>query len=556
MKKLFALICTAVLLVFSMAVLAGAAEYVYYENDFSNPDTLSDFEQYRGEWVVEDGVLKIKGTAGMGFDDQLFLLYTADDAVMNLTDYILEVDVTPNAAAGVLARCDTALATADADDGYCGYKLAFSFATSSSTNATTEGISLARTNTVGSLLSPLRSTSFESQRNYTHHVTMTVEGKNITVVVTDDEGTELWNHTATNDEWAMGTFGLCAVPADMSVSQVNIGILTFDNLKVTAIGEVGTHLANGGALADYVPTVASNPVVVEKVNASEIDFSKTEYVLYETDFSDETVLDDYTVFCGEWVIKDGKLYLASVDEGATFSYIAYTGDETGYVGLASDYIAEVDLCDVMAGAGLLTYLDTGLCANEFYGYMAFASNDATKAALGATDSTGAYANIKVSSSLPTPGNDYHIVVTHLDGNVSFTFTDIETGELVYEYSTTASKWSTGSFGLRMRAVNGSSVNAMTAYFDNLKVTVIGDEAALINSGFAPNSEIVDDTAKEEEPVVTEALETTAETTAEVPETTTADEQGDENGSVAVPVVIAVAVVVVLAAVVVIVKKKK
>ncbi|MBQ8837163.1 MAG: hypothetical protein IJ002_06620 [Clostridia bacterium] len=557
MKKLFALICTAALLVLCMAVSASAAEYVYYENDFSDSATISDFTQYRGEWVVEDGVLKLKSAGGLGLDEQVFLLYTADDAVMNLTDYILEVDVTPNALAGVLARCDLGYAYAEAEDGYCGYQLALNFATNSGNSATTESLTLGRTNTAGVSAGPLGSSSFASKRNYTHHITMTVEGANVTVVVTDPEGVELWNYTAENGEWAMGTFGFSAVPADMSVSMVNIGVLSFDNLKVTAIGAVGDHLANGGALSEYVPSVQSNPIVIEKVNASEIDFSNTEYVLYENDFSDETTLEDFMTVGGEWVVQDGKLYLSSVDEGFVFSYIAYIGDETGYVGLASDYTAEVDLCDVMAGAGLLTYVDPTLCGNEFYGYMSFASNDATKAALGATDATGAYANIKVSGGVLTPGNDYHIVAEHFDGMITFTFTDIESGELVYEYSTTADKWSTGSFGLRMRANNGDSVNAMHAYFDNLKVTVKGEEAALINSGFAPNSEIIDDTV--EEVVTTEAVETTApaeETTAEVADTTEVQAPSEGGSSTTVIIIAAVAVVVILAVVVVIVKGKK
>ena len=558
MKKLFSIMFAVMLLAFCMAVTAGATEYVYYENDFSDPATIGDFTQYRGEWAVEDGVLKLKGTgAGLGYEDQVFMLYTADDSIMNLTDYILEVDVTPNAFAGVLARCDVALAYAEGANGYCGYQMAIDFNTNSS-NVTNESFTLGRVNTAGGWAGSLGATSFKANRNYTHHVKMTVSGSTINTVITDASGAELWNNTVENNEWAMGTFGFTAVPADMSVSMVNVGILSFDNLKVTATGDVGTHLAGGGTLADYTPAVASDPIVVEKVSESDIDFTKTEYVLYENDFSDEATLADFTQVRGEWVVQDGKLYLASTEEGCVFSFIAYTADETGYVGLASDYTVEVDLYDVMAAAGVLTYVDTSLFSgendNSFYGYLSFASNDATKAAIGVSDVTATYANVKVSGGVLTPGNDYHIVVTHLDGKVSFSFTDIATGEVVYEHTTTADKWLNGSFGFRMRAANGDSVNAMVAAFDNLKVTITGDEAALINSGFAPNAEIVYD-AIEETPVETQPAETSAAETAEVT-TVSVDTPDKEGGFPVVPVAIIAVVLVALAVVVVIVKGKK
>ena len=54
MKKL--LLCVSVLLAF-LTVSAFAAETVIYENDFSDPSTLSDFEQYVQEWEIKNGGL-------------------------------------------------------------------------------------------------------------------------------------------------------------------------------------------------------------------------------------------------------------------------------------------------------------------------------------------------------------------------------------------------------------------------------------------------------------------------------------------------------------------
>ncbi len=570
MKKLFAIAIMAAMLVFSFVICANADEYVYYENDFSDAATISDFTQYRGEWAIEDGVLKLKGAGNVGIEDQVYMLFTADDAIMNLTDYIIEVDITPNALAGVLARCDLDLAYAESATGYCGYQAILDYATTTSTGNTTESFSIGSANTAGGWAGSLGASSRPSSRNILHHFKMIVEGSTLTVVVTDEFGMELWNYTAVNDEWAMGTFGFTAIPADMSAAMVNIGMLSFDNLKVTAIGDVGTHLAAGGALADYKPTVVSNPVVVNKVNEEDVDFSKTEYVLYENDFSDAETINDFTQVRGKWVIQDGKLCLESTDEGCVFSFLAYTADETGYVGVASDYTIEVDLIGVQAAAGVLSYVDTDMFSgdtdNTFYGYLSFASNDATKAAIGASDASATYANIKVSGGLLTPGNSYHIVVEHLDGEITFSFTDMATGELVYTHTTPAKEWSTGSFGFRMRANNGGNVNALInpvdgssnpapAGFDNLKVTVTGTEAALINSGFAPNSEIVY-SIKEEEPVVTTEVTETVETQAVSTEEVAGNENETDNGTSVAPIIIAVIAVVVVAAIVVVIVTKK
>ena len=61
MKKILTIVIASILLVCGMAMTVGAAEYVYYENDFSDPKTLSDFTQYRGEWDIIDGQLMLVG---------------------------------------------------------------------------------------------------------------------------------------------------------------------------------------------------------------------------------------------------------------------------------------------------------------------------------------------------------------------------------------------------------------------------------------------------------------------------------------------------------------
>ena len=66
MKKLLAIFAVTAMLALCMALAVGAADFVYYENDFSDPATISDFTQYRGEWAIDGGALKLIGTGKGG----------------------------------------------------------------------------------------------------------------------------------------------------------------------------------------------------------------------------------------------------------------------------------------------------------------------------------------------------------------------------------------------------------------------------------------------------------------------------------------------------------
>ncbi len=114
-------------LIFSMAMIAaaGAAEHVYYENDFSDPSTLDDFTQCRGEWGIVDGQLMLTGVGDLQMSDFCFVLYTKDPAIMNLTDYIVDVDIlNVQTQAGALFRCDITQDIGSTNNAFYGY-LAF-----------------------------------------------------------------------------------------------------------------------------------------------------------------------------------------------------------------------------------------------------------------------------------------------------------------------------------------------------------------------------------------------------------------------------------------------
>ncbi|MBQ9134264.1 MAG: hypothetical protein IJX64_07010 [Clostridia bacterium] len=503
MKKLLTIVIASILLVCGMAMTVGAAEYVYYENDFSDPKTLSDFTQYRGEWDIVDGQLML---VGMGDVDDLskfaFMLYTADPAVMNLTDYIAEVDLTnTQSAAALLSRCDITQAQGETADGWYGY-MAFL-----SNNGTLSAFG--RGNGLGAYAGNLHVSSAVTAPGSNLHLKATYQGTHITYVMSDlNTGSELYTIELDNDEWAYGSFGFRA--AIMQSGLTNLGVLGFDNLKITAIGEVGDWLAAGKSLADYKPSVTSNVIVpkvteaievtvpeVVKVEASKLDVTKTEYVFYENDFSDPATIADFTQYRGDWTIKDGRLYYSAVTTGfeatSNFAFILYSGNHDA--NLLQNYTLEVDVYNSQTSSGVITHADLSQAdsdtANSFYGYVSFISNDGTKGATGYCDWQGAWGgNLAVGEPLLNPGGNYHIKVECADGMMIYTITAVGSDDVIWTDTQVAAEWPAGSFGFRMRVAMDSLVSLDNTAYDNLKVTVYGEEAVLLNAGYHPNAEIV------------------------------------------------------------------
>ncbi len=567
--SLFILVCAL-----SLASFVGAAEYVYYENDFSDPATLSDFTQYRGEWSIVDGQLTLTGLGEIGMDEQAFMLFTKDAAVINLTDYILEVDMKNiQTQAGPLFRCDIAKVMADKDCGFMGYQAFLSF-------TGTKG-ALGLGNMAGAWGGNLKVSSDITAPGANLHLKVIAEGKNITYIMTDiDAATEIWNVTIENEDWAMGSFGFRAVV--MNNGSTNLGMLGFDNLKITAIGEVGDHLAAGKSLADYVPKVTSaaemplitdpmeitDPEVVE-VSAADLDMTKTEYVFYENDFSDPATLSDFTQYRGAWTIHDGAMYYSALTPGfrdsGNFSWVLYSANTDA--NMLRNYTVDLDIMNSQTSCGILSHADLTQAwsdnASSFFGYTAFISQDGMKGAVGYGNSAGGYGgNLSVSEKLLTPGMNYHIRVVHNDGRYTATITEVGKEDVIWSYEGLDAEWPMGTFGIRSISTKDVLNNLETVGFDNLKVTVYGDEAVLLHAGYHPNAKIIDPNAPSETtaaPAKTEApAETTempAETTA--PVETTATPAPAEEGSAPVGIIVGiVAAVVVLAVIVAIVLKKK
>lgn len=506
MKKILVSVVLCLLLLFGMTVVVGAAEYVYYENDFSNLETLADFTQYCGEWSIVDGQLMLTGLGELDMTDHAFLIYTKDEGANNLTDYIVEYDMLNiQSQAGLLFRCDLTQANSRTENCFYGYMTFVSFAGTSP--------AIGRANGLGDWGGNMYVGEKLFTPGYNLHCKVTVEGTTITYVVTDpNTGGEYLNYSMENNEWAYGSFGFRAVV--MNGSLMNLGLLGFDNLKVTAIGEVGDWLAAGKALKDYVPRVASAQVIpdvtpavevtvpeVVKVEASKLDTTKTEYVFYENDFSDPNTIADFTQYRGKWSIKDGRLYYSETTSGfketTNFSFILYSGNHDA--NLLRNYTLDVDVYNTQTSTGVLTHADLAQATSDndaaFYGFTGFISNNATLGATGYGTWEGKYGtNYSISEALLTPGSNYHLRMVHADGTFTFTITPIGSDEVIWSDTQIDGDWPTGTFGFRLRVALDEKVSVGNTSFDNLKVTVHGDEAVLLNAGYHPNAEVVGELA--------------------------------------------------------------
>ncbi len=542
MKKIRCFVLCAALLVCALALSAFAADYVYYENDFSDVTTLSDFTQYRGKWEIVDGQLTLTGLGDLQMNDQAFLLFTKDAGVANLTDYTLEVDMMNiQSQAGPLFRCDPAKVSGETNNSFYGYQAFISF--------TGERGALGRGNLLGDYAGNIKVSDVILSPGMNIHLRVDAVGKSITYVISDlDTGNELWNYTTENDEWAMGSFGFRACV--MHDGLTNLAMLGFDNLKITAHGEVGDHLAAGKKLADYKPKVQSAailpkvtpaievnvPAVVE-VKVSDLDMSVTDYVFYENDFSDAKTIADFTQYRGDWTIQKGALYYTAQTDGfkepKNFSFILYTANHDA--NLLTDYTVEVDIVNSQTAAGVITHADLAKAnsdgENAFYGYLSFISNDGQKGAVGYGNAEGGWGgNLNVGEATVAVGGTYHMRVEHKEGMLTYTLTNAG-GEVLYSFSTAASDWPCGSFGFRARAMTDTLSNLGTMAFDNLKVTVHGTQAALLAAGHHPNAKIIEDVpGASTDAAATEPADATADMTADTTDAATGDASSDAAGT--------------------------
>ncbi len=198
-----------------------------YENKFEKAADISDFEQFRGTWTVFDGKLYLSAASG----NQSYILYAGKEELMNLTDYVVDVDMyNVQTQGGIIARSDFANVTGDTDDGIMGYQAFVS-------NTGKQG-ALGAGKADGKWLEgniEVSPVCMEPGMNV--HLQFAVQGKTLQYVITDlDTGKVLWQWSEEHDMWSKGTFGFRLRGNQMN-NMSNLNTVAFDNLVVSTIGE-------------------------------------------------------------------------------------------------------------------------------------------------------------------------------------------------------------------------------------------------------------------------------------------------------------------------------
>ena len=236
MKKLTLLICA--LLTFAILCIGTfAAETVIYENDFSDPSTLSDFTQFRHAWEIKDGGLYATSVPLIesANDDSSHIIYNSNE---DLADYIVEVDcMNVQSYTGLLLRTQLSKVShaRNATGGYFAYcgkdanKGAFGHATD---NGKWGGEIVG-----GPVL-------FEKGTNV--HIKAIVKGDFISVEMTNLAINEVFFHynygvgsNANHTIWNEGTVGFRTLTTEAY----------FDNLKITTANEV--EIPDNTPVEDY-----------------------------------------------------------------------------------------------------------------------------------------------------------------------------------------------------------------------------------------------------------------------------------------------------------------
>ena len=460
------LLCIPLLLLLAAVLCLGtfAAEKVLYENDFSNPATLSDFKQYRLRWEIKNGGLCLTDTPTdtmpYGLDGSVYahILYQPKEP---LVDYIVEADyMNLQTAGGVIFRADH-LAADEQADGHYGY-IAF-VGTKGDQGAL--GCSGWSGRYLGNFNVGNATTACAPGANA--HVKVIVKGDRIKVDITNkDTGKSIYSYAytirrAANDaQWMEGTVGFRMLTALDSLGLHSVGKAHFDNLKITTANEV---------TLEELTTVAT---VETAAPIAEIDTSSVKTV-YTNTFDDEIALKDFKQFGSLWGVRDGKLYLASAVR-QSYVHILYSGDEA-LTGLA-DYVMEFDMYNTQsAGGGIfrsdLARADDG--ANGFYGYLAFVSTDGTRIALGYGKPDGNYGgNMKLSGGILQAGSNLHFTVAVKGEYLQCVVTDLDSGKELWRTIDRNVVWEKGTFGFRLLGKRKDGLNNLnTTAFDNLKISV-------------------------------------------------------------------------------------
>ncbi|MBQ6614419.1 MAG: copper amine oxidase N-terminal domain-containing protein [Clostridia bacterium] len=461
MKKFLVMLCVVALL----AIGASAAETVIYQNDFTDPMTIFDFQNFRADWEIRDGALwftdsNIKSDAKAD-DNHSHLIYQADEPLEN---YIIEVDMlNPQSTTSVLVNVQQEKVTAK-NSGFAGYCVAFS--------RTGEQMAIGAADTKGFWKDNLY-TSRERTTLYfgmdLHLIVIVKDGKLGFNAIDKKTGYSVCTYTytigknTTSDPIHMnGTFGFRAMQGHDDDHR-NPGNLHFDNLKVTTANETTVE-----------QIIAMNPA--PKILAKRVDTTGMTLV-YENNFDDDSALNDFKQFYGTWKVKDGQVYLVDV-ETALDALLLYNGDDFKNL---TDYVIEADMLNTQTQGGLIirSQIDeiTGdKNGSDFRGYMGLIGRAGNVAAFAYGNRFGSWGdNFKVSSNgALSAGTNLRMQIAVKGAVATITLTNLDTGKYIWNHTQELSSylWKKGTFGFRLMTKIDSSTgldNVDTVSFDNLKV---------------------------------------------------------------------------------------
>ena len=469
MKKTMLYLCMAVLMAL-LAVSAFGAETVIYENDFSDPSTLSDFEQYRLTWEIRDGGLyvtdEMEESIGKPKLSDCFahIIYQAKEP---LTNYIVEVDYKNIQTAGGVIFNAQQDAVTSAQDGFRGYVAYIGNAG----NIAALGNASDKDSWKGGLGSGGSGFGIGSDV----HIKVTVKDKKINFLLTDlNSGKTLYelNYTigakgSADQGWANGTAGLRIRAAHAGVTSV--GTAYFDNFKITTANEVG------GA-------TPATPAAPAPVTTAGEPFDTSNLVeVYRNEFESDADLADFTQYRGDWMTFGGRLYLTAMQSNFAQAFLLYTGKQE--LTELTDYVIDVDVYNTQTQGGLAgrVQLDKvdGKSDDGIYGYMGYLSFTGKIPVIGYGNAQGKWGgNLEVGPDVIPNGSNIHLQLAFKGDVVQLTVTDLDSGALIWKHAENAGIWDKGTFGFRIYGkIRDGLDNINGVAYDNLVVSTFGEGPA-------------------------------------------------------------------------------
>lgn len=224
-----------------------------YRNTFDDAASLGDFTQYSGAWGVENGKAYVlpNQTAANAY----FVYTGSNDALKNLTDYVVEVDIyNLRQAEGLVARCDLTKCNT-AIQGYMGINANFDTAGTKAFNRVTKTED-------GKSSASLGTSSVICKPGMDVHLTLIMKGTTVQYLVTDiATGKVLCNLTAETNYAPGGSFGLMAYTK--VVNGLDNSDSRFDNLVVKTLP---TNVGTAHTRADYAAVQHGNDTLNLLVN--------------------------------------------------------------------------------------------------------------------------------------------------------------------------------------------------------------------------------------------------------------------------------------------------